>query len=76
MIGRLCEEFRYTPEAAYRVWLTAPCGFLEEIIEARQFARAKAVYEDSRGQRDRPRSALIDLVQEIEFDLIAKERDA
>lgn len=76
-IGLLCEEFHCRPSDAYREWLRAPAGLLEDIIEARMYARAKHIYDDAHAHgRRAPSSPLFDMVQEIEFDLAREELDA
>lgn len=72
-LGRLCEEFHCLPSEAFREWLQAPVGFLEEIIESRAYARAKDLYDHARSAKDLPQSPLIDLVKEIEFALVQAE---
>lgn len=72
LIGRLCEEFSCTPSVAMREWLNAPCGFLEEILEARAYMAAKVAVDeaDRAGSKAaRPDGPMVDLVQQIEAHL-------
>lgn len=72
LISRLCDEFSCTPSVAMREWLTAPCGFLEEILEARAYMAAKtAVDEADRAGSNaaRPEGPMVDLVQQMEVHL-------
>ena len=45
LIGRLCEEFGCLPSEAERELRRQPVGWLEEIVEARHYAKAKAIYD-------------------------------
>lgn len=77
-IGRLCEEFHCLPSEAFREWLTVPADFLEHVIEARHFAKAKATFDAAEKPSDLPKSEAIDLVKMIELevkreDLAARE---
>lgn len=73
-ISRLCEEFHCLPSEALREWRTAPAELLETIVEFRAFAQAKAVVERAKKKSDIPDTAMCHLVQEIEFDLVERER--
>jgi len=46
-IARLCEEFGGWPSEAERELRGQPVGWLDEIIEARHYARAKAAYDQA-----------------------------
>lgn len=79
-ISRICDEFPcYGPEEAEEAWLRAPCGWFEEIIEARHYARAKADYESrvkskhTKGLHDEP---IMRRVKEIRFAIKAEEIEA
>jgi len=64
------------PSEAYREWLRAPAGLLEEILEARAYDQAKAMTDaaDTADARKRlPQTPLFDLVKAIEFDLAHRE---
>lgn len=69
-IGRLSEEFGGAlPSVIWDEWLRLPAGFMEQIVEYRDYARAKAIYEanptaDSAAKR---------LVMPIEFALAEQE---
>ena len=75
-IGRLCEEFGCLPSAAYREWLACPVGFLEEVIDARAYAKTKAQVDASTKRSEQPHGPLADLVRQIEFGLAQQEIDA
>ncbi|HXG56672.1 MAG TPA: hypothetical protein VNJ03_14945 [Vicinamibacterales bacterium] len=77
-IGRLCEEFTCVPSVAYREWLHAPAGLLEDVIEARAYARAKEMTDaadTSEARKRLPQTPLFQLVKEIEFALVRGEID-
>jgi len=70
VVGRICQEFHCLPSAAWREYLSLPAGFLETIIDYRNYAWAKAQY-DAKGQRT---SELTDLVIEHDFMLVQEGR--
>jgi hypothetical protein len=72
-LGRLCEEFKCLPSAAFREWMTAPSDLLETIIQFRAYAQAKNMYDTAKSKRDIPQSPMIDLVRAIDFDLALEE---
>lgn len=72
-IGRVCEEFRLPPSAAYHEWMRAPCGFIEDVIEARGYARTKAAMDAATSRKAQPTGPLADRVREIEFELAQEE---
>lgn len=74
-IGRLCEEFACLPSQALAEWRSAPVGFLEEIIEARQYAKAKRIADSAERKADIPTGGMFDLVKSIEFELAQREID-
>lgn len=69
IISRLCEEFGYRPEEAWRAWRTAPEGFLEQVMEARAYAATKAAQDRATTRKEQPTGATADLVREIELEL-------
>lgn len=71
-LGRLCEEFHCLPSQAYQEWLRTPCGLLEEIIEARVFVAAKAIYDRAHSAKDIPQEPIYDLIREVDFELAAE----
>lgn len=80
-IGRFCEEFpAYGPEEAYLAWQRLPVGFLEEIIEGRAYAAAKAALDragDAEGKRNVMRDwPLAGLAWEIEMNITAARQAA
>ena len=70
----MCEEFGdILPSEALRELDRVPVGFVEDVMEARAYARAKAVYESATtatAVAALPSSPLITLVREIEFALV------
>lgn len=72
-IGRICEEFHCLPSQALIEWQDAPCGLLEDIIEARAFAAAKQVVDSTADAKHLPDSPMVALVQQIEFAVAAEE---
>ena len=57
------------PSEALREAQQAPAGFLEEVIEARGYTRAKALWESATDRRQLPQSEMLDWVKQIDFDL-------
>lgn len=72
-LSRLCDEFQCLPSAALAEWERAPVGLLEEILEARGFAKAKDLYDHAKSKTDLPSHPMIDLVQAVEFELVEEE---
>lgn len=64
-VGRLCEAFQCLPSAALAEYDRLPVGVLEEIIEARAFARMKGIVDRARRPEDIPDSPLADLVKAV-----------
>ena len=63
---------------AYREWLIAPAGLLEEIIEARSFESAKGIYDRLSDYDEKTRmklmgDPLMQLVREVDFAIAAEE---
>ena len=73
LVSRLCEEFGYTPVAAVRAWYGAPAGFLEQVIEARAYAKTKALCDAATSRKERPTGPMAELVTAIEFELAHEE---
>ncbi len=69
-IGRLCEEFHCLPSEAWEEMRRHPDGWLETLIEARAYTRAKAVVDSAKKPEDIPREPIYGLVREIEFALV------
>ena len=67
-LSRICEEFGCLPSEAERELRRQPVGWLEEIIEARHYAKAKSVYDKAENKsavtKDDP---LMRLVEENEY---------
>lgn len=72
-LGRLCEEFHCLPSVAYREWLAAPAGFLEELLEARSYAHAKRTIEHAKTKDDIPPGEIFAWVQQIELEIAGEE---
>lgn len=68
----MCEEFHCLPADAIEAIDNDVGGLLFTIIELRNYAKAKEIY-DTTPMEKRPKSATIDLVGEIKAG-IAKER--
>jgi hypothetical protein len=81
----VCEEFPcLSPSTALREWQRLPVGLLEDVIEARAYARLKAAYDHATTPAARsalPATPLLELVKVITFECVqaeideAKERD-
>jgi hypothetical protein len=68
-LSRLCEEFHCVPSVALREWLHAPCGLIEDVLEARAYQATKAAVDRadlSGGKVSYPDGPLVDVVQQIE----------
>lgn len=76
----MCDEFSCLPSEAYAEWQRLPVGMLEEIIEARHYARAKQAIEGATGKEAREAvrraSPLATLADEIEFEVVRDARNA
>jgi hypothetical protein len=77
-IGRICEEFGCLPSHAWAEVGRLPVGFLEQVVEYRSYARTKAMVDGANSVEARrmlPKTALVDLVNDIEFALRQEEID-
>jgi len=80
-LNRLCEEYHCRPSQAWREWVEAPVGFLEELIEARAYAQAKATYDrlsdyDEQSRRRVMSQPIMQLVRDVDLDLARAAMDA
>ena len=75
-LSRIAEEFHCLPSEAWREWREAPCGLIEDLLEAGAYAHAKHVVDTARTAADIPAEPLYALVHEIEFALVKEARDA
>jgi hypothetical protein len=78
-LSRICEEFGCLPSEAERELRRQPVGWLEEIIEAKHYARAKAVYDRTSNKADVTLGdPMMHLVEENEYEhagmIIARRR--
>jgi hypothetical protein len=75
----VCEEFPcLSPSTALREWQRLPVGLLEDVIEARTYARLKAAYDAATTPRRAsalPATPLLDLVKVITFERAQAEID-
>lgn len=71
----MCEEFHVEPHRAYWMWLTYPCGVLEEIMELRSYASAKQMYDGTDDPAHLPAS-VVEMVQPIDFAVAKEKLDA
>ena len=76
LVSRLCEEFGYRPEEAYRAWRSAPDGFLEQVLEARAYAATKAAIDRAATRKEQPCGQLADLVRQIDLEIAQAEMSA
>lgn len=79
-ISRVCEEFQCLPSEAERELRRQPVGWIEEVIEARHYAKAKEVYDRAPNKADVVKNdPLLRLVEENEYDhakaLIVRRRE-
>jgi hypothetical protein len=73
-LSRICEEFHCLPSAALREWLTAPVGLIEEVLEARAYAYAKARVDAKDAPKGGPPDTpMMERVKEIELAIVAEE---
>jgi hypothetical protein len=78
-VSRVCEEFQCLPSAAEQEMRRQPVGWIEEVIEARHYAKAKAIYDHAPDKTDVVKhDPLLQLVEENEYahakDLIVRRR--
>jgi hypothetical protein len=67
-----------SPSTALREWQRLPVGLLEDVIEARAYARLKAAYDSATTPAARsalPATPLLDLVKVITFERAQAEID-
>lgn len=76
----MCDEFPcLSPTTALREWQQLPVGTLEDVIEARHYARLKALHDAATtpaAHEALPRSGLMDLVKVITYERAAAEIEA
>lgn len=65
----MCEEFGALPSEVLAEVERLPAGLLESILEARQFGRAIAIYE----QDPQAPGELVALIKTIDYELAAEE---
>jgi hypothetical protein len=59
-----------------REWLTAPCGLLEEVLEARAYAASKAVVDAQDAPKGQRRETpMTQRVEQVEMAIAAEELD-
>lgn len=75
-IGQLCEEFHCLPSEAYAETQRLPAGLLEEIVEARSFARAKSLLDSARDPTKVPNTPIVQLVKDVMQDAAQEDLDA
>lgn len=61
------------PTEAMREMEEAPTGMIKDILELREYSRAKQIIDNAQKEEDIPNNPVIDMVFEIEATLI-KER--
>ena len=69
----VCDAFHCLPSEAVEELENDIGGSVMRIITMRAFARAKEMYEGAKSAKDLPDNPMIDLVQEIEFDIVKRE---
>jgi hypothetical protein len=73
-LSRICEEFHCLPSEALREWLMAPAGLIEEVLEARAYAYAKARVDAKDAPKGGPSDTpMMERVKEIELAIVAEE---
>ena len=72
LISRICEEFQCLPSEA----INEPLLLCLRIIEQRAYARAKDIVDHTEKASDLPNNAMVEMVQDIEFDIAQEARDA
>lgn len=77
VLSRICEEFGdCLPSVAYRELLTLPVGLMEELLEARAFAQAKALLDAAKSSKDYPKkSRMFEAAKRVKFELAQAEID-
>jgi hypothetical protein len=72
----MCEAFGKLPSEIEREAGRHPPGWLEEIIEARQYAEAHYTVTHAKNRSDVPSSPTVDLVREIDMERAAEAYEA
>lgn len=67
-VSVLCEAFGCLPSAAERELERCPPGWLQEILEARQYSEAFHLLKSARNDADVPTSPMVELVRTIEAE--------
>lgn len=72
----MCEEFHCLPSAAYREWLTAPAGLLDDILDMRAYAALKREYDGLKTAKEadafRAQGETAELVETIAMEIQAE----
>lgn len=70
-VSYYCEALSLSPTQFLHERAELPVGFMDEVLEARAYARAKADVDRCFAAKQKaPETRLHELVQEIEFDLV------
>lgn len=64
-VGVIAEAFHCPPSVAEHEWLTAPAGWIEQILEARNFAACKDILDRAKTKADVPDSPMMRTVKQI-----------
>ncbi len=80
-LNRICDEYHCRPSEAWQEWVEAPAGFIEELIEARAYAAAKASYDrlsdyDEPTRRRVMSQPIMQLVRDVDLGLAQAAMDA
>lgn len=70
-ISVLCEAFHCVPSQAEREMERCGPGWLEEVLEARQYAEAFHMVMNAQSRSDVPSSPIVDLVRKIDMERAA-----
>lgn len=74
-MSRLCEEFQCLPSQAAAELATEYGWEALEIMEARAYAHAKARFDAAKSADDLPDTPVMQIVQDIAFDLAQEEME-
>ena len=73
-MGCISQEFGHAfPSVVIAERARLPVGLLDTLLEYRRYAEAKALRDQTDDPRTLPPTPLLQLVEEIEFDLAAEE---
>ncbi len=73
VISRVCEEFHCLPSQAVKEIMTDPNQMALEIMQLRNYARAKEALDNAKNADEIPDSPAIDQVWMVQAEIVRKE---